>query len=148
MPTDDRRDMLIFQSQFYILKLRKCVKTPQQNNSQLLSQIKCSYKNQNFSIRLQLVSHFEIFNGLGQVRKLDVFDLLRDVHVLDRGDRPSRGSTEAGLQIKILSIWLIVSIILYVVGGISLTVKKFVGKSMFTILKYLFGWFLKPVQLS
>ena len=53
------------------------------------------------SLRLQLVSHFEIFDGLGKVRKLDVFDLLRDVHVLDRGDRPSRGSTEAGLKIKL-----------------------------------------------
>ena len=35
VPTDDKRDMVIFQSQFYILKLRKCVKTTQQNNSQL-----------------------------------------------------------------------------------------------------------------
>ena len=64
------------------------------------------YKNQNFSRQTgaQLVSHFEIFDGLGQVRKLDVFDLLRDVHVLDRGDRPSRGSTEAGLRIEMLNL--------------------------------------------
>ena len=62
---------------------------------------KCTKQRERVS-KQQVVSHFEIFDGLRQVWKLYVLYLLRDVHVLDGGDGSSRGSTETGLESLLL----------------------------------------------
>merc|ERR1719411_1385919 len=42
-------------------------------------------------------SHFQVLDCLWQVRQLDVLDLLGNVHIFDRGDRPGRCSCETSL---------------------------------------------------
>jgi hypothetical protein len=42
-------------------------------------------------------SEFEIFDCLGKIRKLHVFYLLRDVHVLNCRHGPGRGGRNASL---------------------------------------------------
>ena len=44
------------------------------------------------------LSHFQILDGLGQVRQLDVFDLLGKVYTLERRDGPSWSAREPSLQ--------------------------------------------------
>ena len=60
----------------------------------------CSWKNGWLPAGKMEISQFEVLDGLREFRQLDVFKLLREVHVLDGGEGAGGRGGDTGLKQK------------------------------------------------